>query len=167
MLDLNSERWSSLCGGYRVPFDPRPLLLKLEADQDTEATWHELWEELHHQGDVGEASYAAVPHLVRIHRERGLHEWNTYAIVATIDLARGNKKNPTLPRWLSNDYFDAIRKLAEIGATEVLTETNTDTVRAILAVLAISAGTRTHARFLLEYSADELLEIERVAQENL
>lgn len=54
-------------GGYRLPYDPRPALDRL-ATVDVAAAWAELWQELYHQGDVGEASYAAVPELVRLHR---------------------------------------------------------------------------------------------------
>ena len=82
MLSLDDNRWSDLTGGYKTQFDPRPLLLELETTPDSATAWHELWEELHHQGDVGSASYAAIPQLVRIHRKRGVGEWNTYAIVA-------------------------------------------------------------------------------------
>ena len=71
MLSLNDERWQNLDGGYRTQFDPTSLLSQLESGQGSKAAWHELWEGLHHQGDVGEASYAAVPHLVRIYRARG------------------------------------------------------------------------------------------------
>jgi hypothetical protein len=35
-----------------------------------ELVWDELCNELHHQGDVGLASYAAIPQLVRISEER-------------------------------------------------------------------------------------------------
>ena len=77
MLSLDDNRWNNLTGGYRIQFDPRPLLAKLESGRDTATNWHELWDELHHQGDVGEASYASVPHLVRIHRKWGLVDWNT------------------------------------------------------------------------------------------
>jgi hypothetical protein len=30
MLDLSDKRWTKMEGGYRVPFDPRPLLKQLE-----------------------------------------------------------------------------------------------------------------------------------------
>ena len=153
-----------MTGGYRTAFDPRPLLSELEASDDTRTVWHKLWDNLHHQGDVGEASYAAVPHLVRIYRERGVLDWNTYAIVAIIDLARDNKGNPEIPRWLIEDYNRSIRELAEVGAGEIFRANNTEDVRAILSILAIAANSRTHARFLLEYSKDELLEIERLAE---
>lgn len=152
-------------GGYRTSFDPRPLLSDLETKKNAKATWHELWEGLHHQGDVGAASYAAVPHLVRIYRKRGIIDWNTYAIVAVIDLARDDGKNPKVPKWLEDDYFQSIRGLAEVGAVEVLQTKNPEEIRAILSILAISAGARTHAKFLINYSAEELLEMERLALE--
>jgi hypothetical protein len=163
MLSLDDIRWQTLEGGYRIRFDPRPLFTKLDNGNDTKAAWHDLWEELHHQGDVGEASYAAVPHLVRIYRKRGVIDWNTYAIVAVIELARDDGKNPEVPKWLAEDYFQAIRDLAEVGAVEVLLTKNPEEIRAILSILAISAGARTHARFILNYSAEELLDIERRA----
>ena len=165
MLSLDDKRWQNLEGGYRTQFDPRPSLSKLDTSKDTNAAWHVLWEGLHHQGDVGEASYAAVPHLARIYRKRGVIDWNTYALVAVIELARDDGKNPQVPKWLEEDYFQAIRDLAELGAVEVLQTKNPEEIRAILSILAISAGARTHAKFLIDYSAEELLEMERLASE--
>jgi hypothetical protein len=60
---------------------------------------------------------------------------------------------------LEDDYFQAIRDLAEVGAVEVLQTKNPEEIRAILSILAISAGARTDAKFLIDYSAEELLEI--------
>jgi len=160
MLRLDDERWDDLRGGYRVPFDPRPLLLKLESGKDAAAVWHELWEELHHQGDVGEASYAAVPHLVRIYRQRGVVDWNAYAIVAIIELSRGKGRNPEVPKWLEEDYFSAIKQLAETGTAELSRAKEPEEIRAILGILAIYKGARTHGRFLVEYSEEELLDLE-------
>ena len=96
-LDFNDERWAGLVGGYRTPYDPRPALRSLEERKGVEEAWHELCTELYHQGDVGEASYAAVPHLVRIYEEQGIPDWNTYALAATIEEARQVGKNPHLP----------------------------------------------------------------------
>jgi hypothetical protein len=111
-------------------------------------------------GDVGEASYATVPHLVRIHRKSGVVDWNTYAIVAIIELARGKCTNPEVPKWLEEDYLRAIRELAEMGAVEIWRTEEPEAVRAILGVIAIARGLRTHGRFLVEYSEDELLDFE-------
>jgi hypothetical protein len=157
MLGLDDSRWSNLTGGYRTRFDPRPLLAQLEKGKDTATVWHDLWNELHHQGDVGNASYAAIPHLVSIHRRRGIVDCNTYALVAIIELARPEKQNPILPGWLAEDYFHAIGELAKIGAAEVLRAEEAETVSSILSVIAIAKGLRAHGKFLVEYSDDELL----------
>jgi hypothetical protein len=160
MLSLEDIRWSEVTGGYRTPFDPRPLLKRLETERDTSKVWEELWDELHHQGDVGEASFAAVPYLVRAYRERGVIDWNTFAIVAVIELARKEGKNPDVPGWLEEDYFNAIRELAEVAAADILRAKGADEVLPILSILALEKGLRAHAKFLLDYSEDEMSDIE-------
>jgi hypothetical protein len=160
MLSFDDDHWNHLVGGYKTSFDPRPCLRKLENQQDTAAAWEELWDELHHQGDVGDASYAVVPELVRIHRTRGAGDWNLYAMVAIIELARTESKNPGVPEWLRYEYLRSIQELAEIGSKDILSADDADTKRAILSVIAIAKGLRTHGKFLVAYSEEELLEIE-------
>lgn len=160
MVNIEDTRWSNMAGGYRTPFDPRPLLKRLKTDSDTTEVWHELWDELHHQGDVGEASFAAVPFLVRNYRERSVIDWNTYAIVAIIELARNQGGNPDVPQWLAEDYFHAIGELAEIGTTEVLRAETAEDARAILSVIGIHKGLRIHGSFLVNYSEEEMTDIE-------
>ena len=92
-------------------------------------------------------------------------DWNTYAIVAVIELTRGQGKNSPVPDWLEEDYSRAIQELAEIGAAEVLRTNDVEDIRAILSVIAFSKGARTYARFLLNYSAEELLDLETRASE--
>ena len=70
-----------------------------------------------------------------------------------------------LPKWLKEDYLQAIRDLAEVGTAEVLKAKNSEDIRAILIILAIAADARTHGKFLINYSAEELLEMERLASE--
>ena len=160
MLASDDERWCCLKGGYRLPFDPRPLLKRLERGGEDKQVWDELWDELHHQGDVGEASYAAVPELVRIHRNRVLQGWDIYAIVTCIELCRGRGQNPELPDWLEKEYFAAILELARIGARVLETVKDPAEVQSILAVLALSKGARTYGELLIKYSEQELLEFD-------
>jgi hypothetical protein len=77
MLSLDDPRWANPTGGYKRPFDPRPALAQLENQLDTTRAWEELWEELHHQGDIGDTSYAAIPELVRVHCRKGAADWNS------------------------------------------------------------------------------------------
>ena len=87
-------------------------------------------------------------------------DWNTYTIVAIIELARNEGTNPDVPQWLGTDYFDAIRQLAEIGTIEVMKAESAEDVRSILSIIAIEKGLRTHGRFVVDYSEDELIDLE-------
>ena len=158
-ISLEDERWSNMTGGYKIALDPRPLLKRLETDSDTTDVWSELWNELHHQGDVGEASYAAVPFLLRSYRKRGVLDWNTYAIVAIIELSRKEGKNPDVPQWIEDDYFQSMRELAAIGVAEILQAETGEDVQAILSIIAITKGLRMHGELLVKYAEDELREI--------
>jgi hypothetical protein len=159
MLALDDPRWPSMLGGYRVPFDPRPWIALLKSGEDRKAVWEVFWGDLHHQGDVGEASYATVPWLVRIYRELGVFDWNAYAIVGIIELCRGEGQNPTLPAFMEADYFRAIQELAEYGIHQLPGVHDSEDVRAVLSIVALAKGIRLHAKFLLEYGEDELKEM--------
>jgi hypothetical protein len=78
---------------------------------------------------------------------------------ACIESAR-TAGNPTIPDWLEKDYFSSIQELSEIGITEISRANKPEEVRAILSIIAIAKGLRTHGRFLLEYSEDELVDLE-------
>ena len=147
-----------LVGGYRVAYDPRPALTRLIGESREEA-WKELWQELFHQGDVGEASYAAVPELVALESARGTTDWNTYALVAVIDLARDERpSNPPVPQWLEPDYGESIRALADLALVRLASTANPLDSRSMLSVIALAKGLRIHARLLVGFTDDELLE---------
>src|SRR5262245_28637188 len=112
MLSLDDPRWRELIGGYKIPYDASGALKRLERGEDA---WDDLWEDLHHQGDVGEASYAAVPHLIRIGRMLPKRDWNLYALVSCIEVERHRKTNPPLPDWLVESYQQAMRELLELA----------------------------------------------------
>jgi hypothetical protein len=131
------------------------------SDQATAVgAWQELWGALYHQGDVGIASYAAVPHIVRLYGRRPAADWNAYAIVASIDAARRgrHRPNPPLPAWLAESYPAAIGELANIGLTEFPDATDPTLCRAILAVLAIGKGLDLLGEVAVSCTDDELQE---------
>ena len=106
-MDFSDERWVGLHGGYRIPYDPRPTLAKLLEDPVSGHHWSTLWEELYHQGDVGIASYAAMPTIAKIARLDSSGDWNPYALAVTIEDARSSPSNPELPTWLIGPYEEA------------------------------------------------------------
>lgn len=137
MLPLGDPAWKTLKGGYRVPYDASVSLARLEAGEDV---WDELWQELHHQGDLGEASYASVPHLVRIAAARQTRGWNVYALVATIEVERHRKTNPPVPEWMRADYDRALRDLATLGLADLDDREDALTIRSILGLVALTKG---------------------------
>jgi hypothetical protein len=162
MLGLDDARWENLTDGRRARNDLRPLLRRLESADDPTNTWEELWDALYHQGDIGDSAFAVVPHLVRIHAKRGVVEWNTYALAAMIELARGQGKNPDTPVWAGGAYAEALRTLTSLGLAELPRAENPEAVRSILAILAIVHGARTYGGLLVQFSEDEVRELEAV-----
>ena len=158
-MDFDDPRWSNLEGGYRTPYGPRNAIRALERGCNESVAWEELWNELHHQSDVGVASYAAVPHLVRIYAARGITHWNTYALVATIDDGRRNGRNPALPEYLRLDYERAFEQLALLGLQELRDAKDPELVRSILAVLAIWKGLFVLAHLVGNFTEIELEEL--------
>ena len=165
-MNLDDPQWSRLLGGYRIPYDPRKALLALERADEADSAWEELWTELFHQGDVGEASYAAVPHLVRIHAARGVADWNTYALVATIEIARRMGHNPELPASLSDAYQAAWHELVTLGLRDLETAEDPALVTSILGVIAIGKGQFSLGQLAIEFDESERREmIEATDQE--
>ena len=137
----------------------RPLLRQLESGNNDEATWSELWENLHHHGDVGIASYASKPYLVQIQRNRKSADWNPYALITLIELMRTEPRNPKLPTWLEQDYFGAMAEMVNADWRTGQRSEDKQILRSILAIVALWKGTRVYARLLLDFSEEEVLEL--------
>lgn len=86
-------------GGYGIPYDSEPAIEKLSTSHDEAIA--ELWENLYHQGDVGLASYAAVPALVQA---------GELSLTAAIEVARNSGSNPELPETLRKEYEHALKQ---------------------------------------------------------
>jgi hypothetical protein len=138
MLSLDDPKWKELRGGYKVSYDVSEPLRRLERGEDT---WKQLWEELHHQGDLGEASYAAIPQLVRIAANLQRRDWQFYGLVALIEFERHRPTNPPMPDWLQSDYRRAWAEVLEVALLDLestYVSRDTDTIREILAVIALA-----------------------------
>ncbi|PHV08479.1 hypothetical protein CSQ96_02660 [Janthinobacterium sp. BJB412] len=137
MLALDDPRWDELDGGYRCTTEAPALLAELQSGEDV---WDALWEDLHHQGDVGIGSYAAVPQLVRIATAAAERDWNFYGLIATIEVERHGRHNPALPQWLAASYADAWKQACLLARADLAADLDGETVQAILAVLALAKG---------------------------
>jgi hypothetical protein len=155
MLDWNDPRWQTLKGGYRVLFDPRPMLKQLEASPHDDALWSEFIGDLYHQGDVGEASYAAVPELLRLIVQSEVTPWQPITLVAFIEEARTSPQNPVLPDWLAPAYSQSVDTLARYCLQMLPATTEPLAVSSMLAFLTLWKGMRAHYR-AFTYSESDL-----------
>lgn len=158
MIDLDDPRWKEMNGGYRLPYDPTPSLRRLDAEGDVGEVWEELWNELHHQGDVGDASYAAVVILAILKKRHPELGWNLYALVSCIEIERHRKANPPVPSWLLPDYEQAWRELLELALLDLKISADPLMVRAALGVVAIAKGATKLGAILSNFDESELVE---------
>ena len=157
MITLNDNLWKELKGGYKVPYDVSVPLKRLEATRDQEEMeriYLELWDELHHQGDVDLASYLAVPQLVRIAKERDLFNWNLLALCATIEQQRQLGKNPPLPGLYEGYYQDGLAELRTFIVAKIGSTTDEITFRSALSALAVCNGYSKLSKAIIELSDD-------------
>jgi hypothetical protein len=154
-MDYDDPRWPDLHGGYRLPYDPRKALRSLEANINVKEAWDELYGELYHQGDVGEASYATVLLLARIHAAQGVPDWNTYALAVLIEEARGSSRNPPLPAWLEASYRAAWSELTNLALRDLKDATDPMLVSCAIAAIAVAKGQLALGGIAAKFSEDE------------
>jgi hypothetical protein len=156
-MRLDDPQWKTLEGGYRVPYDASRDLRALASGED--GAMSRLWEQLHHQGDVGLASYAAVPALIEIYAIRP-RNWNFYGLVNLIEVCRHQgamwpdgssshyRPNPPLPDWLAFEYQAALRNFLKLALYDVSNVEERETLQQILAAIAIGKGDIQLGEFL-------------------
>jgi hypothetical protein len=160
MIDLNDKRWQEFEGGYRIPYDASIALKKLEGaitEQEVDSVLGELIEELHHQGDVGLASYFSVPHIIRIAKEKKLFSFNVFGLVATIEIER-HKDNPKLPEEFEVAYLHSLQaELPELIKLCLADKWDITLASTILSALAVSKGHIDMAEAISKMEDEDLI----------
>ncbi len=90
MLELDSLKWSELQNAYGSSEGVPEALRLLYKDPQNEVAWFTVWSSLCHQGNVYTASYAALPHIVKIALESKTETvgMNFFFLPAFIEIAR-------------------------------------------------------------------------------
>lgn len=163
MKDLEDKIWTTLNGGYKTLFNPVRIIKALEVDPSSSEAWGSIWENLHHQGDIGEASYAIVPYLIDIYQRNKFSDWQIYSFVSLIMVESNRKTNPSLPKWIEADYSKSLSILYEIAIEDLRKAKDELLIRLIIGFITLYKG-------LIKYGAlisgfDEL-EIEEIIEED-
>nr|WP_294950221.1 hypothetical protein [uncultured Mucilaginibacter sp.] len=157
-LGLDDPRWAELEGGYRgVTDDVSKALKRLEVANtanETQEIYQGLWDELHHQGDVGIASYYAVPHMVRIAKMTGFIDWNVLGLVSLIEIQR-HKNNPVIPPALYPNYQNALSELSGLAISVLSENWDLSTTTVALAAIAIAKGQIKLANAIQNFDSED------------
>lgn len=142
-MDLDNRIWATLQGGYKIPYNASKPLKKLrDAIRQDEFgdIFKELWENLHHQGDVGTASYLAVPQLVSICIDKKSLDWNFIGLCVLIENCRLKKHNPEIPGEYQDHYFDSLTQFERYLLLNFKSITDQTALRLTLALFATING---------------------------
>jgi hypothetical protein len=117
--------------------------------------WFSLWSSLCHQGDVYDASYAAVPHLVEIACcAAGPIDFSFFLLPASIEIARSNGRGPEIPADLDEAYALAVERLTDCVALHRNEQWDEDTLLSALAAQAVAKGHRKIAEAIMNLDGD-------------
>jgi hypothetical protein len=154
LLPLDDLGWNSFKGGYRVEYNAAPALRRLLEDGPSDELWEELFNELHHQGDVDQASFAVVPWLVEYIRRSPKVDWNALALIAVIELERPKNKNPRIHTTLSEAYFTAIQSIPAVLGDHLDQVWSEEVMQSATTCIALARGQKWFAKAYFELDRD-------------
>jgi hypothetical protein len=143
IMDLDNKLWASCKGAYNIPYDASRALRRLRDNshpQDAKMIFAELWDNLHHQGNVELASYLAVPHLVSICISKNSFDWNYIGLCVVIENCRLKDHNPELVSEVESTYFDSLRTFESYLLLNFKSITDQTALRLSLALFATLRG---------------------------
>jgi hypothetical protein len=160
MINLNDKIWKDLKGGYKVPYDvsvPLKILEESNDAKDIKRIWDELWNELHHQGDVGLASYLALPQLTRIGLSKHLIDWNLLGLCCVIEQQRHLTNNPILPKEYHDYYNNGLKELKRLALDCINLDLDDITYIYALSALATSTGRIKLGKAIIELMDNDII----------
>lgn len=158
-MDLDNEIWGKLSGGYKIHYNASVPLKQLWLTDDSkliENIFLDLWDNLHHQGDVGFASYLALPQLVNLCINKKSFDWNYIGLCLIIEQCRETEGNPSLPKDFEYEYFDSLEKLEQYLLFNFKKINNPTSIRLTLALFATINKQRKLGKAILNLDEDVL-----------
>lgn len=154
-LPLDSPRWLELEHAYGQAEDIPSLLRQLDTlppSSGEDAPWFLLWSELAHQGDVYSASFAAVPHVVRVLARAPMQaDAGYFQFPAWVEICR-QRRGIELPPDLQAPYLAALAALPGLVAAASQGRWDDEFLSCALAAVAAAKGSVDVAEALLALS---------------
>jgi hypothetical protein len=159
MLPLDDPKWKTLCGGYKVAYDPSNSLAQLWLAR----TRPPLGRNCGKSCTIKATLVTRPMHQFRISFKfkKKLAAWigTPTALIATIEIERHRQKNPPIPDWLLPSYEFAWHDLLAIALRDYVKTTDRLTARAILGVLALCKGLQEIGTIVSYFDDSEIKEI--------
>lgn len=150
MIALDNKIWNELFGVA----NPLEYLIRLYENPHDDEAWKHLWDDLHHQGDVWQVSYASVPHLLEIERRAERFNWNGFALISVIEHCRPANEKPE-NGVIADGYKKAWEDLLEVVATDTQKTWDETLTASILSCVAFARGQRAMACAAMEIETEQ------------
>jgi hypothetical protein len=167
MILLESGPWKHLKHAYGHASDIPELLTQLSQNTRPmrdykDEPWFSLWSALCHQGDVYDASYAALPHIVQIGIEAsGSIDTGFFLMPACIEIFRTSGRGPDIPPDLEKAYFKGLRGLHECAYRHASDVWSSSMAQSVAAALAAATGQLGLADALIKLDDDMIDRVRR------
>jgi hypothetical protein len=155
LLSLDSPEWTTLDHAYGKASDIPDLLRQLSSFPSSEGRaepWFTIWSALAHQGDVYSASFAAVPHVIRVLATAPTRaSYSYFSFPAWVEICR-HRHGIRVPVNLQPAYDEALSKLPALAGAAAAHEWNSDFLACVLSAVAAAKGFPIMAEAVLEMS---------------
>jgi len=153
MLSLDSPEWGRMQHAYGSAEDIPNLLRQLTTFPPPEGEgepWFSIWSALAHQGDVYPASFAAVPHIMKIFSsapDRSTYDF--FFFPAWVEICR-HRHGTVVPDELSIAYYESLSELPRLIAAAASQEWFAESLPYALSAFAVGKGFPVIAEAVLE-----------------
>ena len=153
MLKLNSDTWANLEHAYGSAEDIPTILTVLAQGEDK---WFDIWSALCHQGTIYTATFAAMPHIIKVF-EANLEkaDFNTFVFATSVELTRQDCQ-VQVPDTLNVDYFQSLEKLDNLVQDYMKNKTDFDSLVGVLAFQAIRKFQTQLAQLILNLNEEQV-----------
>ena len=146
MLPLDDKLWHEISPGPLGIAEVPRYLRQLFDGIDKQDVWDAFWSTLHHQGDVDDASYAAVPHLLNYVEISDSIDPDAVEFIVAIESCRPGNQPPR--QEVAGDYFAAIRRAPGVLISHPDTPWSDRVTAASLHLISLTKSNANYAQLL-------------------